>query len=129
MFKRVLSMALAGILWQGFFFETNFASSKPVEEARITDQVKATIAKLGTGKETRVEMRLRDKRKLAGYVNEISDESFSVTDLKTGTSTAVSYASVTQVKGHHLSNRADAILYVAIVVGVIFLAGFFSRGH
>ena len=128
MFRRVLSPALAVILLQGFFFGPSFANSKVVEEARLTEKVTAAIAKLGMGKETRVEIRLRDKKKLAGYVDKIGDESFGVTDLKTGTSTVVSYANVTQVKGHHLSQRACNILFVAILVGMFVSVGIFGGG-
>lgn len=127
MLKRVLSLALAGIVWHALFLEQNFASSKALEAARISD-LKGTIAKLGMAKETRVEIRLKDKKKLAVYIREVGDESFEVTDLKTGASITVPYANVAQVRGRHFSNRADTIIYTAIAIGIIVLAGIFGHG-
>lgn len=127
MLSRILSVALVASFCFGLLVEPNFASSKAVEEARISD-LRRTIATLGPTKETRVEVKLRDKRKLRGYIRTVGDESFELIDLKTGASTAVPYTTVAQVRTRHISNRADTIIYFAMIAGIIALVGIFGGG-
>jgi hypothetical protein len=91
-----------------------FAKSKAEKEAEQAAKVKAGIAKLGVGEDARVTVKLRDKTKLTGYVSRIGDDSFAVTDLKTGATAEVAYPAVAQVKGNNLSTGAT----IAIAVGV-----------
>jgi hypothetical protein len=58
---------------------------------------------------------------LTGYVSEIGDNSFAVTDVKTGAITKVAYHDVAQVKGKNLSTGAKIAIGVAIIVGVAIL--------
>src|SRR5438067_2261831 len=74
--------------------------------AREAEKVKAAISKLGTGPAARVEVKLKDRTKLKGYVSELNDYHFVVTDDKTGIATAVAYPQVKQVKGNNLSTGA-----------------------
>ena len=79
--------------------------------------MKKGISKLGTGAEARIEVKLRDKTKLKGYVGEAGEDSFVVVDEKTGAASTVTYSQVKQVKGNNLSQGAE----IAIGVGVILL--------
>ena len=79
--------------------------------------MKEGISKLGTGPEARVEVKLRDKTKLKGYVSEAGENSFVVVDEKTGATSTVTYPQVKQVKGNNLSTAAE----IALGVGVILL--------
>lgn len=94
------------------------AGSNSGERASLAQKVKAGIVKLGVGESSRVSLKLRDKTKVAGYVSEIGDESFVVTDLENGALTTVAYPDVVQVKGNNLSTRTKVIIGVAIAVGV-----------
>lgn len=94
------------------------AAEKKSKEEKMAEKVRAGISKLGVGPDTRVELKLRDKTKLSGYVSQASDEGFTVTDIKTGSSTAVNYPDVTKVQGHNLSTRTKVIIGVAIAVAV-----------
>ncbi len=98
------------------------AHPNPVKEAQQAEKIKAGIAKLGVGKEARVKLKLKDKTKLSGYVSEIGDASFVVTDLKTATPTTVAYPNVAQVQGNNLSTRTKIIIGVSIVVAIIIVA-------
>lgn len=118
MFKKLLSFVLVGLLMQVGFSQPVAASTKPEKEAQFVEKVKAGIAKLGTGADARVEVKLRDKRKLKGYVSAASAESFTVVDAKTGAATEVAYPQVQGVKGNNLSEGAR----IAIVVGVVAVA-------
>jgi hypothetical protein len=72
---------------------TVVAKSKAEKAAEQAAKVKVGIAKLGVGEAARVTVRLRDKTKLSGYVSRIGEDSFAVTDLKTGATTEVAYPS------------------------------------
>jgi hypothetical protein len=94
------------------------AASDSDKQARLIEKVKIGVSKLGVGKDARVTLKLRDKTQLAGYISEIGSDSFTVTNAKTGASTAVPYGDVTQVKGHNLSTGAKIAIGVAIGVGM-----------
>lgn len=97
------------------------ANSKEEKAAELAARVKADIAKLGTGPDARIFVKLRDKTKVAGFVSQIGEDSFVITDLKNGATTTVPYPAVTQAKGKNLSTGATIAIAVGIAVGVFFL--------
>jgi hypothetical protein len=108
----LLSTALVFTLCTGSFA----ASFQGEKEARETADVKARIAKLGTF--TEVEVKLRDKTKLKGFVQQIADDHFVISDSRSSATTSIVYAQVKhvkEVKDHHLSDRK----MTAITVGVL----------
>jgi len=121
MFKKILTIVLAGLLIQAFCVQPASASSKEEKLAQRTEKVRAGILKLGVGPDTRVAIKLRDNVKLAGYISEVKDDSFVVTDLKTRAATPVAYDDVTQVKGNNISTGVKIAIGVGIGVGLTFL--------
>lgn len=98
----------------------NYAAIAPnVEsnETRFAAKVKAAIAKLGTGPATPIEVKLYDKKNLKGYLSQQGEDSFTVTDYKTGTATEVLYPQVKKVKGNNLSSGKK--FSVAVVIGLL----------
>lgn len=132
MLKKIICLALAGLLISVAGAGPVRAASKEEKQARFAEQVKAGIAKLGTGADARVEVRLRDKTKLKGYVSEVAGEHFVVADSKTGAAAAVAYSQVKQVKGHNLSTGARVAvgiaLAVALLIGIAALAVLVTGG-
>lgn len=94
------------------------ASAKPDKDVRFAQKVKAAIVQLGPGQSSQVHIKLRDKTRLTGYVSEIGDTSFVVTDLKSAGMTAVAYPDVVQVKGNNLSTRTKIIITAAVIAGI-----------
>jgi preprotein translocase subunit SecF len=128
MLKKILLLALAG-------FFMGAASAQPVaavtltkaeKEAHFAEKVKAGITQLGTGTEARVEVKLRDKTKLKGYIGEASAEQFTVVDAKTGTATIVAYPQVQQVKGNNLSKGAKIAIGIGVILLPIIIAVYFA---
>lgn len=117
MFKKVLCLLLGGFLLTVAGAELAYAGPKEDKEARFAQKVKEGIGKLGTGTDARIEVKLRDKTKLKGYVGEAGEESFVVVDGKTSATSTVAYTQVKQVKGKNLSTAAE----IAIGVGVILI--------
>jgi hypothetical protein len=95
-----------------------YEGSAPEKQNRLAQKVKAAILELGSGPSTRVTVKLKDKTTLAGYVSEITDDSFAVTDLAGAATTSVAYPDVAQVKGNNLSTGAKIAIAAAIIAGI-----------
>ena len=119
--KKLLMMIVACLVVSALGVRPAAASSNSEKEIRFAGKVKEGVEKIGVGSNTRVEVKLRDKTRLKGYVNEISENGFVVTDLKTGASNNVAYADVRQIKGNNLSTRAKIAIGVSIAAGLIVL--------
>src|SRR5262245_17042778 len=121
MFRNFLSWMLAGSMICALLCAPPIiAGSKVVNEARGAEKVKAGIGQLGVGEQARVRVRLRDGRKLEGYIKQAGDDFFVIADLKNSVTATVHYPDVTQVRGHRLSKGAKiAIVSLSIAVGVL----------
>ena len=100
------------------------AGNSSEKEFRFAQKVKTEIAKLGTGPDARVEVKLRDKTKLKGYISEVGNQSFAVVDDKTGSAVTVVYPQVKQVKGNNLSTGAAIAIGIGIGIGIIVLLAY-----
>ena len=122
MLKKICSAVLSILLLQAAAVPA-FAATKAEKEAKRAEKVRTELSKLGTGKDARVKLELRDKTKLEGYLSEVGDSSFVVTD-KTGNSTTVPYPQVKKAQGNNLSTGAKIAIGVSIgaaVTLIIFL--------
>jgi hypothetical protein len=115
MFKKSLTFILTVLVFNLFLSGVAFAGSKEEKAAKLAVKVKAGVENLGSGKDAKVEIKLYDKTKLKGYINQIGENSFSVTDSTSGSTTEVPYRSVKQIKGNNLT------VGKAIVIGVVAL--------
>ncbi len=122
MFTRALSIAIViAMLQSSTFVETAAARSKAEKRALFAEKVKAGVERLGVGEDTRVAVRLHDKMKLTGYVSDAGEDSFVVTDLKTGKATTVAYADVAQIKGNNLNSSDRLLLGVLIGAAIVLI--------
>ncbi|MBS1797370.1 MAG: hypothetical protein JSS81_26345 [Acidobacteria bacterium] len=127
MFKKYLSLLLIGVLLNLALTGVVRAETREEKEARFTEKVKKGIATLGTGEQARIEVRLRDKTKLKGYIKSAGETSFTVVDAKTGAETVVPYTEPRQIKGNNLSTGAKIAIGLAILAGVLALLLFFEN--
>ena len=118
---KITSILLVILLAHLAYPSRALAGGKPDKDAEFALQVKREIAKLGTGPDARVEVKLRDETKLKGHLGEVGDDSFAVVDDKTGTVTTVTYPQVKQVKGNNLSTGVKIAIGVGIFLVVIFI--------
>lgn len=115
MIKRTTSVMMVCLLAVAMLCQqTAAASSSPEQDARSAQKVKAALLKLGTGPDARVDLRLKDKTRLSGYLREIGDRSFVVADLNSAETRTVAYPEVVQVKGNNLSTGAKIAIWVAV---------------
>lgn len=121
MAKRLLALSLTFLICNAAMGAPLGTNTSPERDAKLLAKVKSGILKIGVGKRSLVALKLRDKSTLAGYVSEINDDSFAVTDVKTGTATSLVYENVTQVKGHNLSTGAKIAIGAGIAAAIILL--------
>src|SRR5713101_7587465 len=120
MFEKLLSLGLAGLLTSMIPYASSSAQSQTGREPQQAEKVKATVTKLGTGKQARVEVKLRDNTKLKGYIGAIAEEHFTLIDPKHGTVTPVPYEQVQQTKNSNHS-AVYALGFGAAIVGGLML--------
>jgi len=126
MFERVLCLVLVGFLLNVAGVRPAYAGSKEEKETRLAEKVKEGISKIGTGAAAHVEVKLRDKTKLKGYVSEANEDSFVTVDEKTNATSTVAYSQVQQVKGNNLSTAAKIAIGVGVILLPIAVALFFA---
>lgn len=127
MFKRILSLSLVALLLVVTGVRPVHAKSVSEKEARLAGKVKAGVEKLGTGASARVEVKLKDKTTLKGYVSEAGAEDFSVVDARTGAAVRITYPQVQKVKGHNLSTGAKIAIGLGAVVAVLVILLIFEN--
>ena len=121
MFKKYLTLILTVLVLNLFLCASVFAETKAEKEAKFAAKVKAQVTELGTGKDARIEVKLKDGTKLKGYVSQINENSFVVVNEKTAAAKEVQYPNVKQVKGNNLSTGVKIAIVVGIVAVVVFL--------
>ncbi len=119
MFKKLCSIVLSALLLQAAALPA-LASAGAEKEAKRAEKVRAQLAKLGTGKDARIKLTLRDKTRLEGFVSEAGASTFAVTD-RAGKTTTVAYGQVSKAQGHNLSTGAKIAIGVGIGAGVTLL--------
>ena len=123
MFKKYLTVILAVLVINLSLSAVAFGETKEGKEGKFAEKVKANVTKLGTGKDARVEIKLKDGKKLKGYVTQVNESSFVVMDEKTVTPTEVPYPQTKQIKGNNLSTGLKIAIGVGIALAVILIIG------
>ena len=125
MLKKLLSLMLAGVLLNMVAVASVHAAGKTQAEkgARDAEKVKQAVAKLGTGEKARIKVKLKDNTKVKGYVSQIGDDGFQITDAKTGAQTQVAYAQVKQVEGKNFTTGQVIAISVGIAAAVVLVLG------
>ena len=120
MFRRALAVMISGILWSAAVGYQP-ALAQTTEAARSAVETRATVQRLGAGNKTRVEVRLQDGTRLTGPISAAGEDTFTITDSKTGAPRTVAYTEVSRVKksGGGLSARTWIIIGAAAAAAVI----------
>jgi hypothetical protein len=90
------------------------ASLQDNKETLRVAKIKEEIVRRSTDEKKFVRVRLLDGREIKGYIAQAGEDTFLVTDAKTGLSTSVAYTEVKQIRGKGLSTfQKVAIGWVA----------------
>ncbi|MBZ5555147.1 MAG: hypothetical protein LAO21_20735 [Acidobacteriia bacterium] len=119
MFKKLPSLILVILLISVSGGRLAYGNQNQ-EKAQASDQrVRDNVKRIGTGEKAHIEVTLKDKTILRGYVREASESSFVVVDSKTGADSAVQYQDVKKIKGKGLSTGTKVVLGFGIAVGAL----------
>jgi hypothetical protein len=124
MFKKYLTLILAVLILNLSFSASAFAGTKEEKAAKLAEKVKTNVTKLGTGKNARVEVKLRDNTKLKGYISQINENGFVVVNDKTGNASEVAYLNAKQVKGNNLSTGVKIAIGIGIAVAILVIVAY-----
>jgi hypothetical protein len=117
--KKFISYALVLLLVNLACFSTARAETKL--ESKLVSKIKAGVIALGTGPQSKVKVKLFDGRKIKGYIQEITEDGFTVAGGDSNNTTHVLYPEVKQVKGkNHLSGKT---IVIGVAIAVIILLG------
>ena len=123
MTRKLLAMSLAVLLLNLLCIKPVGATTRREDEAKSAEKVKDEIARLGTGPEALIELKLRDGRKLKGYISELDETDFVVVDGKSSVPTTVAYPQVQKVKGNNLSTGVKIAIGISAAIGALLLIG------
>jgi len=99
------------------------------KDKRLTAKAKADVAAFGLGPDARVSVKLRQGKKLKGFISQAGEDSFVITDSKTGSTTPIAYADVAEVQRQKGISTGKAILIgVGATFGVLFLISAITYG-
>lgn len=117
--KRALSLLIAGLVVNLICVLPPSASAQRQSKA---EKVKAAVAKLGTGPDTRVEVNLGNRVVHKGYVGEATENDFVVMEPKTGVTIRVPYSQVRSLKGRDAAGSRVSVssgkIPVTAIVGI-----------
>ncbi len=82
MLKKYCVYALILLMFGAANIRTTFAISQTENQTSSGDKIKRTVSRAGVGEKARVMVTLRDGTKLSGYINEVRDNDFILTDKK-----------------------------------------------
>jgi hypothetical protein len=105
------------------------AAQPPPQQTAQAAKVKAEVQKRGTREGYRVKVTLHDKSQQKGHISVINEDSFSLTDQKTGQVKTISYADVKSVRGSGLSDRTKVRIALVVIVGIGITASAFAVAH
>ncbi len=125
MLKKLMSVALVTAIFASSMLVSAAVPSN--DDEKQAEKTRVEIRKLGTGPDAQVELELRDKTKVKGYVSEANENDFVVVDPNTKTSTTVAYPQVRKAKGNNLSGGVKIALTLAVVAVVTFLSYKYGR--
>ena len=101
------------------------ASSQGSDSQNVT-KVKAEVQKRGIGKQSRLKVTLRDQTEVKGYVSQIGDASFQITNPKTQDVTTIAYADVKKVRRPGLSRSVGTAIVVGVAAAALLILLAFS---
>ena len=123
MWKKIFSLALVVVLCHaGEALLIRNVMGAPCQGGTVGDKVKAFVAKRGTGPKAKVNVKLKDKTKLKGYISQAGDDSFTLADSKTGQTRTLAYQDVAEIKKPGgLPLLAKIGIGIGAVIGVLAL--------
>ena len=126
MLKRLFSIGLVVLLFHaGNSLLIHDALASQSDAA--SDKVKTAVAKRGTGPHAKVTVKLKDQTRLKGYISNAGDNSFTLSDSKTGQVRTLAYSDVAEVKKQG-GMSLPAKIGIGVGAGIVALGLFYVIG-
>ena len=131
MFRTFLSLMLAVLLMQGSAGVPVFAAqaNQANNDAQALEKVRLKVAKIGLGDKARATVRMKDGRKIKGFISQAGANDFTVRDRKTGEQSLILYSDVSRVEDNRGNNILRNVLIGAGAAGVVLLVLFIAFIH
>src|SRR5580765_8433328 len=120
MVKKSLTLTLAVLVLNVFFGTIAFAQTQDNKDAQHERDVQIFVNRFGTDNRFPVVVNLKnDKKSVRGYISEIKDDTFVVTNRKKNTSTTIEYRNVKRIVK---DTSHDLLIAIAVITGVLLTA-------
>ncbi len=126
MIKKFSVLVLVSLLFNLLLAGSVQAETKEGKDIRKIEGIKKGVIGLGIGKDARIEVKLKDKTKVNGYISQADDNGFVVVD-SNNRSTQILYPQVKQVKGNNLSTGVKIAIGLGILAAVLAIWLFFEN--
>jgi hypothetical protein len=130
MFRKYLTLLIVGLLFYGVTLQNVFAQSdadNSAERNRV-ERIKTNVYRLENTGKTKIVVRLKSGAKLKGYLTKIEEDSFDVTNYKTGQSASVAYRDVARVEKQGLSKAAKYAIGIVVVAVIVVMVVILPAG-
>ena len=115
MTRRLLTLFLAFAIVLTPFGPAVYGKKKSDE---TPDKIKREVETRLRKKEEHVKVKLRSGSEVKGRITQTSDSGFTVVEDKTGGSSQIAYADVSDVEGRGMSKKKKGFIIGAVVVGL-----------
>lgn len=122
MAKRTLAILISGIL-VATVLNVHSTRAQTATSSQAGEGTRAAVARLGVGQKARTEVKLKDKRKVKGYVSAAGADTFTITDQNTGASQTIAYADVDTVKKPHSGMKTSTWIIIGGVAAAALIVG------
>jgi hypothetical protein len=123
MFRTFLSLVLIALLSQSLNAAPLAAAAvKPQgnADAQTVEKIRLKVAKIGIGDKAKITVRIKDGRKIKGFITQAGANDFTVRDRQTGDPTLIVYSDVNKVednRGH--SSLRNILIGVGVGAGAL----------
>ncbi len=115
MLKRLLSVVLTSALLTLIPHSAVYSQTQNDDDLVQAAKVRKRIIKHGIGKKARIEVKLKDKRRIKGYTGGIAEDHFVLVNGKNSEVVTVPYSQVEELK----TKRPSALIPLAILGGTL----------
>jgi hypothetical protein len=93
-------------------------SAQTTTDSPAVQKTRLDVQKLGVNRGKKVEVKLRDNTRVKGYITSVDQDTFSVSDFKSGDAQTLSYAEVSSVKKAGGASIKPWLIFGAVAAGV-----------
>jgi len=127
--KHLTIILIASLVFLAFRGQT-LGRSSGKDKVPTVEEIKAKIAKLGTGKKAKAQIKLRTGEEIKGFVSSAGDDRFAFTERDSKQTKTIAYADVVEVKkSGGLSTGAKIAIGLGIGVAVLAIVVIHAKNH